>query len=61
MKQMWGSYYPNHQVSNPNPAWAFGFFASPENLYSITSPAPYNCHHIHLRHHNCNCILLQNP
>lgn len=40
MKQMYGYYYPNHQVSNPNPAWAFGFFASPENLYSTTASAP---------------------
>lgn len=34
MKQMYGYYYSNNHVSNPNPAWAFGFFASPENLYS---------------------------
>lgn len=44
MKQMYGYQYHNNQVSNPNSAWAFGFFALPENLYSPISPAPDYCH-----------------
>lgn len=44
MKQMYGYQYYNNHVSNPNPMWAFGFFALPENLYSAMYPAPDYCH-----------------